>query len=511
MARRATTKPFDLASVLKRLRPLLGEPMKNAAAIAALLEKHEAYAEIELARMVVSKAMAPHLGELMADPSARRRIEAVSIVRQTMGRREAGTILRKATKDPDPMVRRAAVRATRKLLLFDVALPARRPEPVTIPARRGKSPFTGEAFELPAQVVTPRGGIPDVPLGGWNPTGWSFGLRQPSSPRVRRWSHPRIAPLADLAGRAGLAAALGCTASDLTRLTRAGDGPGSPYVRFTIPKATGGERTITAPRAALKRIQRRILADLLAHAPVHEACHGFVRGRSTLTHASAHRGAKLCVRIDLEDFFPTVHFHRVVGLFESLGANAEVAWALAALTTHRPVNEDGEVTWPSVLPQGAPTSPAIANLVCRRLDARLAGLAGRVGATYTRYADDLTFSFVSEPERGLGRFFWWVNEVLLQEGFHENVKKRRVMRPSGRRTITGLILSDDGALRAPRELRRRLRAIVHRCAREGVTREATGHDQPRAYLLGLASYVAMVDPLRGKAMLERARELARGR
>jgi hypothetical protein len=157
------------------------------------------------------------------------------------------------------------------------------------------------------------------------------------------------------------------------------------------------------------------------------------------------------------------------------------------------------------MPQGAPTSPALANLVCRRLDARLAALAAKTGAIYTRYADDLTFSFDQPPERGLGHFIWWVGQILGQEGFFENIPKRRIMRRAGRQRVTGLVVNSE--LSVPRDVRRIFRAKLHRCRKDGVTEQTVGHPLPRAYLLGFASYVAMVQPALGKKLLGEVREL----
>ena len=151
-------------------------------------------------------------------------------------------------------------------------------------------------------------------------------------------------------------------------------------------------------------MQRQLLDELLAKLPVHDAAHGFVPGRSTVTNAEPHVGAALVVKLDLLNFFPSIHYQRVAGLFRHYGYDEEVADLLAALTTHRPRLADGTVAWPGALPQGAPTSPALANLVCRRLDARLSGLARRSGARYTRYADDLTFSFEARSQRTSGAF-----------------------------------------------------------------------------------------------------------
>src|SRR5262249_47764704 len=153
----------------------------------------------------------------------------------------------------------------------------------------------------------------------------------------------------------------------LARFLRPGAGPGAGYVTFDVPKNTGGVRTITAPKDPLKRAQRVILREILDKLPVHDACHGFVKGRSTVTNARPHANAALVVKMDLTDFFPTIHYRRVEGLFKSLGYGDAAAAALAGLTTHRAKRDDGTVVWPGVLPQGAPTSPALANAVCKRM------------------------------------------------------------------------------------------------------------------------------------------------
>jgi hypothetical protein len=211
------------------------------------------------------------------------------------------------------------------------------------------------------------------------------------------------------------------------------------------------------------------------------------------------------VKTDLVDFFPTIHFGRLIGLFEHYGAGREAAEVLAAIVTHRPKLEDGRVAWPSVLPQGAPTSPALSNLVCRRLDARLSALAAKAGAVYTRYADDLTFSFREEPAHGIGHFSWWVSQITGQEGFVENVGKRRILRPAGQMRVTGIVTNTS--LSVPRDARRRFRAMLHDCELRGVTKEVTGHDEPRAYLLGFAAYVAMVQPAAGAKLREEVRRV----
>lgn len=497
---------MNLGDLLSALRPLLDEPQRNADRIVALLEKNQGLAEMEVARLYVSRAFAPVLLEQARSEDPRERARAARAIPLVLGRSTAAGVLRRIVKDPDTLARRAARAGVRRLGLDDVAPPDTRYKPPRFPR-------------------------PLAP-GGWNPTGWSFGLytgdggrpswstsasdvRQ-SLPRAqlhRRGAAPieRPAGLPELPSAAALAEFLGlASVKEITWWLRPGEARGAGYVAFEIAKATGGTRRIHAPRAALKRAQRRVLDGILALLPAHEACHGFVKGRSIVTNAAPHQGARVVVKIDLADFFPTIHYRRVAGLFASYGYPREVARLLAGLCTHRAKLADGRVAWPGVLPQGAPTSPAIANLVCRRLDARLAKLAARAGATYTRYADDLTFSFKGEPGVRLGRFFWWVDQICQAEGFTENAKKRRVLRPCLQQRVTGVVVNQG--LSVPRETRRRLRAMLHRCRTQGVEAVAAAQGRPdlKAVLAGTAAFVKMVQPAAGEKLVAAVREVVKG-
>ena len=171
------------------------------------------------------------------------------------------------------------------------------------------------------------------------------------------------------------------------------------YVVFAIPKRSGGERLIMAPKRRLKAIQRRLSVLLVDKLPVSEDAHGFRKGRSIRTNALPHVGQKLVLKLDLAEFFPSVSFSRVRGLLVALGYGYPVATCLAVLMTEaerQPVEIDGQIFHVPVGPrycvQGAPTSPGLCNAIVLRLDRRLAGLAKRFGGRYTRYADDLSFS-----------------------------------------------------------------------------------------------------------------------
>ena len=121
---------------------------------------------------------------------------------------------------------------------------------------------------------------------------------------------------------------------------------------------------------------------------------------------------------------------------------------------------------PRCLPQGAPTSPALTNVLCLRMDQRIAGLVQKLGWRYSRYADDLTFSFPAMPEVRIGRFFWWVDAICQEEGFLERPDKRRVLRRKHQQRVTGLVV--NAGVHVPRADRKRFRAILHNCKKHGV-------------------------------------------
>ncbi len=274
----------------------------------------------------------------------------------------------------------------------------------------------------------------------------------------------------------------------------------SHYRRFLMPKKRGGHRLISAPMPRLKLAQRWILAEVLEKVALHDAAHGFRRERSILTNATPHCGAPLVINLDLRDFFPNVSWKRVYGLFLALGYSRSVATIFAQLCTEPPVDEvemDGE-TWQVAtgvrhLPQGAPTSPAITNLLCRRMDARMAGIARKHGFAYTRYADDLTFSSATGDREGSRKLLWHVKRVIEEEGFQIHPDKLRIMGKGRRREVTGLIVGEKPSV--PREDVRAFRALLNRLEKHGPAgcswRGETLH--VLAKVMGYANYLRMVD------------------
>jgi len=285
------------------------------------------------------------------------------------------------------------------------------------------------------------------------------------------------------------------------------------YVRFTVPKKRGGTRELAAPMPRLAEVQHAILTGILAGLPLEEPAHGFVPGRSTVTNATPHVGASVVVNFDLKDFFPSVTFPRVRGLFQSLGYSPAVATIFALLTTECPRREveyAGQryhvATGPRALPQGACTSPALSNLIARGLDRRLAGLAAKLGWTYTRYADDITLSTKDADAVSLGRLMARVRHTAEDEGFTVNEKKTRVLRRNASQRVTGIVVNDRPNV--PRKTVRRLRAILHRARFEGLdAQNRDGLPHFRAWLLGMIAYVSMVNPDRGRELRDAYRRV----
>lgn len=253
------------------------------------------------------------------------------------------------------------------------------------------------------------------------------------------------------------------------------------YREFKIPKRSGGERTISEPLPSLKEIQRWILDHVLYSEPVSRYAKGFVRGRGIKENARFHRKQPTVLSLDIRDFFPSIHRHRVYGLFRAFGYSQEVANLLARLCTFR-----------DRLPQGAPTSPAVSNVVTRRVDRRLGGLARKLGLRYTRYADDLTFS----GDVSVGRLIPVVRAILQQDGFELNESKNRAMQRHESQEVTGVIVNQR--LRAPRALRRLLRQQIHYINAFGLGAHLGRTHEKRArypyHLMGIATFILHLDP-----------------
>lgn len=287
----------------------------------------------------------------------------------------------------------------------------------------------------------------------------------------------------------------------------------SHYQRFLIPKKAGGHRLISAPMPRLKRAQYWILDNILAKVPLHDAAHGFVPDRSIVTNASAHVGRDVVINLDLKDFFPTLTWRRIKGKFLSLGYSESISTVLALICTEPDVDQlelDGERLFarkgPRRLPQGAPTSPTLTNLICLRLDKRLSGLAQKLGFTYTRYADDMSFSASGETAGKTGTLLKAVNEIVTAEGFVVHSDKTRIMRSHRRQEVTGLVVNDRVSV--PRDTLRRFRALLHQIEGSGPDGKSWGKSGNVLLAAdGFAHFVHMVDRKTGLLLIEKVASL----
>ena len=273
------------------------------------------------------------------------------------------------------------------------------------------------------------------------------------------------------------------------------------YTRFEIPKRSGGRRLIASPKSRLRTAQSWISETVLAVRPPSRHATAFRLGASIVQNANAHLNAAIVVRLDIKDFFPSINFRRVRGYFEQMGFNPGVSTVLGLICTDAPrakVTLDGRVHYVAIgeraLPQGACTSPALANLIASPMDMRLAAFAAAISGIwrYTRYADDMVFSS-SDENADVGRLLNGVRTIVTAEGFAINDKKTAVMRAPNRQVVTGLLVGE--AVRLSRKDLRRLRAFLHRCSRDGieVVSKEIGKDA-LAVARGHLAYVSMVMP-----------------
>ena len=284
------------------------------------------------------------------------------------------------------------------------------------------------------------------------------------------------------------------------------------YSRFTIPKKTGGERLISAPLMRLKALQYKILSEILSEVPVHEAAHGFVAGKSIYSNAIPHVGQSIVINMDLQDFFPTLTFERVQGAYVALGYSGQIATVLSLLCTEANTAEtelDGHKWYIAqserFLPQGAPTSPMLTNIVCFQMDTRLHGLAEKLGLQYTRYADDITFSS-DDKDLDVGRLIRMIRKIVQEEGFVVHPKKTKVMRKGQRKEVTGVVVNEKTSIE--RKMLRKFKALLHQIEKDGPEGKTWGEsDDVLSAALGYASFVKLIDSSKGEPLHQKVLEL----
>lgn len=333
------------------------------------------------------------------------------------------------------------------------------------------------------------------------------------------WDIPEIASVTALAELFGLPIALTQWLSEERH---------SHYRIKIIRKRRSGARLLEAPKVRLKAVQRKIATQILNAVPAHTASHGFTRGRSAISYVQPHVGHAIVLRMDLADFFPSITATRVFGLFRSLGYPYAITQLLTNLCTASATLSSLETALENEqrsllngyldldraardrlrslycrrhLPQGAPSSPQLANLIAYRLDFRLAGLAASAGVNYTRYADDLLFSGEPDFGRTVKAFSQQVAIIALDEGFEVNFRKTRLMRQATRQFAAGIVI--NRRVNIERDTYDQLRAVLHNCVKFGpVDQNRDEHSDFRSHLLGRINWVKQLNPNRGEKLMQ---------
>lgn len=268
------------------------------------------------------------------------------------------------------------------------------------------------------------------------------------------------------------------------------------YSRFQIAKKTGETRTIYAPKPYLKTAQTYILKKILSNLTVHDAAHGFCRDRSIITNAQPHIGADVIIKLDIEDFFSSITYKHVQKLFLSLGYSPTIVTLLGLICTIK----DVETLQKRCLPSGSPASPTISNLVCYSLDQNVSQIASDLGFTYTRYADDLTFSG-KRDRANISILIKQLSAVITQFGFKINPNKIQILPKSVRQQVTGIVVNHK--LNISQTKLKAFRATLHQIEQDGLSGKKWGNSPNlMASITGFANYVAMINPEKGGEFLK---------
>lgn len=294
------------------------------------------------------------------------------------------------------------------------------------------------------------------------------------------------------------------------------------YRKFAIQKKKGGHRIIMAPYRDLKFIQKWIAVNILDKVPLTDSAMGFVKGKSIIDNANVHKGARLVLKIDLLRFFDSITERRVYGVFKKLGYLTNLSYSLAKICTLKQdldywdeLDETELETFNSiiknrqaVLPQGAPTSPVIANILACNLDKRIEGLADKKRFKYSRYADDMTFSI---SETGSLPSLDIIYKIIEQEGFFVNTKKTKYFARGQKQYVTGLTVTDSENVHVSKKYRKDIFKHLYYCRKHGVDNHLSKNKKKFAkvtklkfhdWLYGHICFIHSVDKKNSKKMFE---------
>lgn len=292
-----------------------------------------------------------------------------------------------------------------------------------------------------------------------------------------------------------------------------------PYKNFPIAKRTGGKRWISIPTPALMAVQYWINQNILSKATPHSAAYAYVPNKKIIQHAQRHCGAAWLIKIDIKDFFGNISERQIFDVFLGLGYPKLLSFEMARLCTRVTPKRKGK-RWRNIvtehtisaydskfvgsLPQGAPTSPALSNLVCMNLDKKLTSFAISQGATYSRYADDLCFSLSAGCRKDALYIKKEISKILREHGFSDNSKKTRIVPPGARKILTGLIINDE-LPKIPKEIRDSVRMHLYYAKKNGIASHCTVRGFRsvigfKNYLSGMIGYISSINSQQGKKL-----------
>ena len=262
------------------------------------------------------------------------------------------------------------------------------------------------------------------------------------------------------------------------------------YHEVEIAKKSGGVRILNIPAVSLRVIQKWILKNILETIHISDKAMGFCINKSILTNAKIHVGKKCIISIDLHDFFTSIKSKQIFNVFYYYGYTINVSYVLAKLCTFE-----------GYLPQGAPTSPYLSNIVCLKLDKRLSGVAKKYNADYSRYADDITFSGNTD----ISGILPVVNRIIHDEGFAINDKKTRVSFYYQKQEVTGLLVNDNH-VHVNRKYLKKLKQEIYYCKKYGVEDHLSHIGSIKKFykdhLYGKAYFVKMINEELGRKLID---------
>lgn len=264
------------------------------------------------------------------------------------------------------------------------------------------------------------------------------------------------------------------------------------YYDFKISKKSGGKRKISMPNKELLIVQKQIQEKILNNVKIHNNAYGFVKNKSIIDNAKKHLKKQMILNIDLKDFFPSIHRGRVFYIFKNICKyDNDTSYCLTKLTTYK-----------NSIPQGAPTSPSISNIVAFMLDVRLSKIADKFNITYTRYADDITFS--GNKESINNSLLKIVSEIIEECGFNVNKKKTRFASHASRQEVTGLIVNNN-KIAIPNDYTKKIRQELYYVKKYGLKehRKKVGFKNKyyRDHILGKILFVKQIDNIKGEKLL----------